>query len=117
MRKARRRPGRRLRRGDLGGAGQRRDGAAADTGGKRPFCRHAPPAGGAAAEERLFHELVGDARNPETGMPFASKAEFVAWRDGAAGRGRAQAAPDGVEALARFEAQLVNSSEPRTRSS
>ena len=26
-------------------------------------------------EERLFHELVGDARNPETGMPFASKAE------------------------------------------
>ena len=43
-------------------------------------------------EERLFHELVGDARNPETGMPFASKAEFVAWRDGAAGRGRAQAA-------------------------
>ena len=57
-------------------------------------------------EERLFHELVGDARNPETGMPFASKAEFVAWRDGAAGRGRAQAAPVEPEALARLEAQL-----------
>lgn len=57
-------------------------------------------------EERLFHELVGDARNPETGMPFASKAEFVAWRDGAAGRGRAQAAPVEPETLARLEAQL-----------
>ena len=39
-------------------------------------------------------------------MPFASKAEFVAWRDGAAGRGRAQAAPVEPEALARLEAQL-----------
>ena len=45
-------------------------------------------------------------RNPETGMPFASKAEFVAWRDGAAGRGRAQAAPVEPETLARLEAQL-----------
>ena len=44
-------------------------------------------------EERLFHELVGDARNPETGMPFASKAEFVAWRDGAAGRASGAGGP------------------------
>lgn len=32
-------------------------------------------------EEQIFHELVGDAVNPNTGKPFASKAEFVAWRD------------------------------------
>lgn len=57
-------------------------------------------------EEQIFHELVGDAVNPNTGKPFASKAEFVAWRDGAAGRGRAQAAPVEPEALARLEAQL-----------
>jgi len=58
-------------------------------------------------EERLFHELVGDARNPETGMPFASKAEFVAWRDGAASRRPSRG----------LRHSSVNSSEPRTRSS
>ena len=66
-------------------------------------------------EERLFHELVGDARNPETGMPFASKAEFVAWRDGAAGPRRPRQWSRRPSRGLRHSS--VNSSEPRTRSS
>lgn len=69
-------------------------------------------------EEQIFHELVGDAVNPNTGKPFASKAEFVAWRDEMATRQRAQAAQMEPEAFKQLEAQLreqIKATDPEIR--
>ena len=69
-------------------------------------------------KEQIFHELVGDAVNPNTGKPFASKAEFVAWRDEMATRQRAQAAQMEPEAFKQLEAQLreqIKATDPEIR--
>lgn len=60
----------------------------------------------AQRENRVFHELVGGAINPETGKPFATKEEFIAWRDTVATRQRAQSAKMDPEAFKQLETQL-----------
>ena len=88
--------------GDLGGADNEGTGARRQT--PEENARFAAMRRRQEAQQR--EERLSLIHISEPGMPFASKAEFVAWRDGAAGRGRAQAAPVEPEALARLEAQL-----------